>query len=464
MTVSDEWCSVRHRQEANLIVTEAEQQLQDIERVVAELSQAGEGTPEALQLLFSQPQSAEVGINARSSIKAVQVLKSLQEKKKIGTKELLFEEPLFGTDIANRGNFQQFSTGSAFPTVDDRIPGCTLPTQPKCRPREMFRTMNGECNSLAEPRLGRAHTAFSRFFPAEYEDGIWQPRSKSALSGDPLPSARLVSERVVNTTPVPDKWRSLSHMQMGQFLNHDMISTAAFTLENGGGLRCCNSDNTFPAKPVHPLGCNPIPVPADDPFYSQFGRTCMNQVRSLPAPFENCIAGPTGQLNQVSHFLDLSTVYGSSEADLKRLRLGAGGLFNMSSDNLLPQVNGRFISGEGRLSENPGLAFMHTIWTREHNRVAFVLHEAHRDWDDERIFQEARRIVVGEYQHIIYNEYLPILLGFRYTREHGLDPEFGHSFSYSDIVDPRVTSEFSTAAFRFGHAQVSLRNDKASGY
>ncbi|XP_043197847.1 peroxidase-like [Amphibalanus amphitrite] len=435
------------QEEANLIVTETEQQLAEVEREVAQLSQAQANTPEGLQLLFAKPQSKEVGVTARSSIKAVQVLKSLQEKKKVGTKELQFEQPLFGADIANRGNFQRFPAGL------DRIPGCTLPEQPACQPREKFRRMNGECNSDAEPRLGRAQTAFSRFFPAEYEDGIWQPRSK-ALSGDPLPSARLVSERVVRTTPVMDPWSSLSVMQLGQILNHDIISTAAFTLENGGGLFCCNRDNTMPAEPLHPLGCNPIPVPADDPWYAQFGRTCMNQVRSLPAPFENCIAGPTGQLNQVTHFLDLSTVYGSSDTDMRRLRLNAGGLFKMSDGNLLPQSGGRFISGEGRLSENPGLAFMHTVWTREHNRVANTLSRLHRHWSDEQLFQEARRIVIGEYQHIIYNEYLPVILGFKYTREHGLDPEFGHSFSYTNVIDPRVTAEFSTAAFRFGHAQI----------
>ncbi|XP_037093837.1 peroxidase-like [Pollicipes pollicipes] len=180
----------------------------------------------------------------------------------------------------------------------------------------------------------------------------------------------------------------------------------------------------------------------------------MSQVRSQPAPFEDCIAGPTNQLNQVSQFLDSSNIYGSSKEQADRLRAFTGGLIKSSDGNLLPQVGGRFISGEGRLSENPGLAFMHTIWTREHNRVAAVLAKNHRDWDDERLFQEARRIVNGEYQNVVYNEYLPTVLGFKYTRDHGLDPAFGHSFGYTDQVDPSVTSEFSTAAFRFGHSQV----------
>ena len=55
------------------------------------------------------------------------------------------------------------------------------------------------------------------------------------------------------------------------------------------------------------------------------------------------------------------------------------------------------------------LATMHLLWVREHNRLARNLQLLNPSWDDERLYQEARRIVIAEIQHIHYNEWLPAL-------------------------------------------------------
>ena len=47
----------------------------------------------------------------------------------------------------------------------------------------------------------------------------------------------------------------------------------------------------------------------------------------------------------------------------------------------------------------------HTVWVREHNRLAKELSYLNPYWDDERLYQEARKINIAEMQHITYNEW-----------------------------------------------------------
>jgi peroxidase len=101
------------------------------------------------------------------------------------------------------------------------------------------------------------------------------------------------------------------------------------------------------------------------------------------------------------------------------------------------------------------LAVLHTVFMREHNRIARQLVTTNSHWTDERIYQESRRILNAEYQHIIYNEFLPVLLGHQYMSSFGLLPlTSGFSRDYSDSFDPSVTNEFSTAAYRVGHTLI----------
>ena len=123
---------------------------------------------------------------------------------------------------------------------------------------------------------------------------------------------------------------------------------------------------------------------------------------------------------------------------------------------------------------------MHTLWMREHNRVASQLQLLNSHWDDERLYQvrtiaqtvlnlhqmtregdstnslqESRKILGAEMQHITYNEWLPIVLGNSYVEENNLAPlESGVTNDYDQSTEPSITNAFATAAFRFGHSLV----------
>jgi peroxidase len=70
-----------------------------------------------------------------------------------------------------------------------------------------------------------------------------------------------------------------------------------------------------------------------------------------------------------------------------------------------------FYAGEYRTSENLGLVGVQTLFNREHNRIAAQLAALNPKWTDEILFQETRRIVIAELQHITFNEYVPVLTG-----------------------------------------------------
>lgn len=98
---------------------------------------------------------------------------------------------------------------------------------------------------------------------------------------------------------------------------------------------------------------------------------------------------------------------------------------------------------------------MHTIWLRNHNNHAIRLSQINPQWNDEKLFQEARRITIAEIQHITYNEYLPIILGpllMDYYRLYS-KTNYGNSY-YESYTDPSTWNEFIAAASRYGHSQI----------
>ena len=107
------------------------------------------------------------------------------------------------------------------------------------------------------------------------------------------------------------------------------------------------------------------------------------------------------------------------------------------------------------MNEQTALTVMHTIWMREHNRIADKLQALNPQWDREEIFQTARKIVGAEIQKITYKDYLSLLLGQGVFNE-----LIGNYTGYNDAINPGVPNGFTTAAYRFGHSQIRPTFDR----
>ncbi|XP_017490205.1 PREDICTED: peroxidasin-like, partial [Rhagoletis zephyria] len=110
-----------------------------------------------------------------------------------------------------------------------------------------------------------------------------------------------------------------------------------------------------------------------------------------------------------------------------------------------------------RVNQHPGLTALHIVWLRHHNRIASLLQELNPHWNDERLFQEARRIIGAQLQHITYAEFLPVVLGHNAMNFYKLNVQKSGFSNYDPSVNPSIISEFSSAAYRFGHTIVNGR-------
>jgi len=292
------------------------------------------------------------------------------------------------------------------------------------------RTIDGDGNNLLNGQWGMAGTQLVRLGDAHYGDGI------SSLGGVTRPNARTISNTILDQPSSIPNARGLSDFvwQWGQFLDHDISLTPTNRSESMfiGGL-----DPDDPLLPGIPMS------------------------RSIFDPATgDSVANPRQQVNVNTSFIDASMVYGSDYIRAHTLRTFSGGKLIMGPGNMLPKntfglpnandvgadEESLYLAGDVRANEQPGLIGMHTLFSREHNRLADELASANPAWDDETIYQHARRHVAAQVQVITYNEFLPALLGDN-------SPTLADA-AYDEQIDAGILNEFSAAIFRFGHSLV----------
>ncbi|MGH1417936.1 MAG: peroxidase family protein [Hyphomicrobiaceae bacterium] len=285
-----------------------------------------------------------------------------------------------------------------------------------------IRNMDGTDNNAYNSDWGAAGAQFIRLTPAHYSDGVDEPEAPRAnyreLSNDIIKQDGSIS----NSAGVSDLFTFF-----GQFIDHD-IDIALEGTEEG-----------------------PYVVAPEDDIMVFQGKT-LGIERSIP--YEGSGTGssnPREHANAITSFIDASNVYGSDDGVLESLRdTDNPWLLKMTANgDLLPLGNGphgQFLAGDIRAGENSALTSVHTIWAKEHNRIADALHEKHPDWSDDEVFNAAKITVEALMQHIVYDEWLPLLVG------QGSMPEY---MGYNPYVDPTISHEFASAAFRFGHSLLS---------
>uniref|UniRef100_A0A6P7FDY3 Peroxidase-like n=1 Tax=Diabrotica virgifera virgifera TaxID=50390 RepID=A0A6P7FDY3_DIAVI len=381
---------------------------------------------------------------------------------------------LAGNGIGISSSFSKISNGKAPPREEIIQPGCG--TAPDHCPNTIYRSYDGSCNNLKNPTWGIPNTPYNRLLPAKYADGIQEPLLSK--SGRQLPLARSVSLLLYPDVPIEDPIFTLNAMQYGQIITHDLSMTAGSTQTQHYKTRCCSEDGQLLELANVPEHCFPMILPDNDPAHSNDNVKCMSFDRTITDRDRRCVKGnsPAEQLTSVNHFIDLSLVYGNDDETNHQLREFKGGRLRFDARNghqwppratnasgtcrLSKPKDACYFAGDTRINQNPQLALLHVILLREHNRIADILSGLNPHWDDEKLFQEARKICVAEHQYITYYEWLPYFVGVDRALESRLIWKAdGFVDDYDEHVNPTVLNEHSTAALRNFHTLIAGKID-----
>lgn len=282
------------------------------------------------------------------------------------------------------------------------------------------RPIDGAGSHHHHPDWGAAGQQLLRLAPADFADGI------GAMEGPDLPAPREISNAVMQQTGDEPNPFGVSDLfwAFGQFVDHDLDLTRAGSSEY-----------------------YEMPIPAGDPEFDpgNTGAAVMPFFRVDPMAGTG-VATPREYPNEITAFLDASVVYGADPVTAAALR-GADGKLLLDAEGLLfSDGAGGVLAGDVRAAENVALTSLQTLFAREHNWWVDELAARDPSLTGDELYDAARQRVEAEFQAITFNEYLPLLVG---------QDAIAAYDGYDPWVNPGISIEFSTAAYRFGHSLLS---------
>lgn len=378
--------------------------------------------------------------------------------------------------------------------------------QSKCF-QNRYRTSNGKCTNSKKPLSGVSMLPLLRWLPSEYEDGLSKPKM-TGLPNPRTVSKQLKIMENEEKQQMKTEPNTIFLMQWGQFTDHDLSLTLMaprpiarntepilFCEDTCEHIEPCfgfqDAENitrfqNLEERHIHPR--------ADCMDFVRSAEICGTGISSIMFDKNQT---PREQINEISPFIDAGNLYGADAARGKyirehnkvrefqgKLRSGTN-IYKLdpekrytnanqtkpfltydvpfrtamgAASSVLPMDCKRepfwegqfeedipcFLAGDRRANIHLGLTIIHTLYTRMHNDFIDKLRAIQPEMPGPNLYHEIRRLTTFHMQQVIFERWLPIILGEKFPDYPG----------YNDDLEVGIYNEFATAVFRFGHTLI----------
>ena len=265
------------------------------------------------------------------------------------------------------------------------LPALDAPPLPPAPADDAVRTVDGSYNNPDDPRAGMAGSRFGRNIPLR------------SIEADPEahlldPSPREVSRRLLTREEfIPATTVNVLVAAWLQFMIKDWFSHGHGDAERAW-LVPLSADDPWPQ--------NPMVVP----------RTVADPTRPAGA------AGPPTFANQLTHWWDLSSIYGTTEQEAQARRTHSGGHLHLGPDGVIPFPDDPAHDPAREPGFWVGMGMLASLFVAEHNAICDRLAQTHPGWSDEQLYQRARLVNAAVVAKIHTVEWTPAVIAHPVTR------------------------------------------------